>query len=323
MYCGEECRQKSWNLWHQFECPVAPKLRNFSNFNLLSTPRQFFYDLFLFDDNLAELKRFYEANEGAELSRFELEYSNLGQRVLFKIVHNTDARRNPIGELNGYLGEKLISNGYFLVFQANPLMITATTGRRNYTIQNLNKLARLATTLLSNNHDYLGRNISWIFPAIPANIHTCDPNAHTAFESGRMKMVLLRPVAAGQPFVESFGPTWWSSDPEPRPPGMSCSCAACDDGPRGRVWRAQLHRKPPPETAKDFAVAAQVLSSDSIGDAAKLNALQQFIKRHGHVHPAVQVGQILERYRLLLTKAIHAERGAQNRAQLQAAYVEQ
>ncbi|KAL1379294.1 hypothetical protein pipiens_015002 [Culex pipiens pipiens] len=66
-----------------------------------------------------------------------------------------------------------------------------------------------------------------------------------------------------------------------------------------------------------------VLSSDDIGDAAKLNALQKFIKRNGHVHPAVQVGQILERYRLLLTKAIHAERGALNRAQLQAAYVEQ
>ncbi|XP_038121889.1 SET and MYND domain-containing protein 4 [Culex quinquefasciatus] len=23
MFCGEECRQKSWKLWHQFECPVA------------------------------------------------------------------------------------------------------------------------------------------------------------------------------------------------------------------------------------------------------------------------------------------------------------
>ncbi|KAL9701341.1 hypothetical protein quinque_004782 [Culex quinquefasciatus] len=196
MYCGEECRQKSWNLWHQFECPVAPKLRNFSNFNLLSTSRQFFYDLFLFDDNLAEQKRF----------EFELDYSNLDRRELFRILHNTEARRNPIGELNGYLKAKLISYGYFLVFQANPLMITVTTGRRNYTIQNLNKIARLATTLLSNNRDYLGRIISWIFPAIPANIHMCDPNAHTAFESGRMKMVLLRPVPAGKPFVEFFGP---------------------------------------------------------------------------------------------------------------------
>ncbi|EDS31085.1 conserved hypothetical protein [Culex quinquefasciatus] len=57
MYCGEECRQNSWKLWHQF---VATKLRNFSNFNLLSTPRLFFYGLSLFDDNLAELKRFCE-----------------------------------------------------------------------------------------------------------------------------------------------------------------------------------------------------------------------------------------------------------------------
>ncbi|KAL9702867.1 hypothetical protein quinque_006385 [Culex quinquefasciatus] len=323
MYCGEECRQKSWKLWHRFECPVATKLRNFSNFNVLNTPRLFFYGLSLFDDNLAELKRFCEANEGAELNRFELDYSNLDRRELFKILHNTEPRRDEVGEFNGYLEEKLISYGYFLVFQTNPLMVSVTTGRRNFTIQTLNKLARLATTLLSNNRDYLGRIISWIFPAIPANIHTCDPNAHTAFESGRMKMVLLRPVAAGKPIVESFGPSWWTSNPEPRPPGMSCSCAACDDGPRGRVWRAQLHRKPPPETVKDFAVAAQVLSSDDIGDAAKLNALQQFIKRNSHVHPAVQVGQILERYQLLLTKAIHAERGALNRAQLQAAYVEQ
>ncbi|KAL9705298.1 hypothetical protein quinque_008816 [Culex quinquefasciatus] len=57
MYCGEKCRQKSWKLWHQF---VATKLRNFSNFNLLSTPRLFFYGLYLFDDNLAELNRFCE-----------------------------------------------------------------------------------------------------------------------------------------------------------------------------------------------------------------------------------------------------------------------
>ncbi|EDS29540.1 conserved hypothetical protein [Culex quinquefasciatus] len=59
-------------------------------------------------------------------------------------------------------------------------------------------------------------------PTIPANIHTCDPNEHTAFESGRMKMVLLRPVPAGKPFVELFGPIWWSSIPEPRSPGMRC-----------------------------------------------------------------------------------------------------
>ncbi|EDS31086.1 Eftud2 protein [Culex quinquefasciatus] len=36
-------------------------------------------------------------------------------------------------------------------------MVTVTTGRRNFTIQTLNKLARLATTLLSSNRDYLGR----------------------------------------------------------------------------------------------------------------------------------------------------------------------
>ncbi|XP_039441663.1 uncharacterized protein LOC120422335 [Culex pipiens pallens] len=136
------------------------KLRNCSNFNLLSTPRLFIYGLSLFDDNLAELKRFCEANEGAELNRFELDYSNLDRRELFRILHNTEARRDPIGELNGYLEEKLISYGYFLVFQANPLMVTVTTGRRNFTIQALNKLARLATTQLSNNRDYLGRIIS-------------------------------------------------------------------------------------------------------------------------------------------------------------------
>ncbi|EDS45508.1 conserved hypothetical protein [Culex quinquefasciatus] len=117
------------------------KLRNCSNFNLLSTPRLFIYGLSLFDDNLAELKRFCEANEGAELIRFELDYSNLDRHELFRILHNTEAR-------------------YFLVFQANPLMVTVTTGRRNFTIQTLNKLARLATTLLSNNRDYLGRIIS-------------------------------------------------------------------------------------------------------------------------------------------------------------------
>ncbi|EDS33166.1 conserved hypothetical protein [Culex quinquefasciatus] len=129
MYCGEECRQKSWKLWHQFECPVATKLRNFSNFNLLSTPRLFLYGLSLFDDNLAELKRFCEANEGAELNRFELDYSNLDRRELFRILHNTVARRDPIGELNGYLEEKLISYGYFLVFQANPLMSSSLRNR--------------------------------------------------------------------------------------------------------------------------------------------------------------------------------------------------
>ncbi|KAL9704968.1 hypothetical protein quinque_008486 [Culex quinquefasciatus] len=182
-------------LWHQFECSVATKLRNFSNFNLLSTPRLFLYGLSLFDDNLAELKRFCEANEGAELKRFELDYSNLDRRELFRILHNTVARRDPIGELNGYLEEKLISYGYFLVFQANPLMVTVTTGRRNFTIQTLNKLARLQTTLLSNNRDFLGRIISWIFPAIPANIHTCEPNAHTAFESGTDRSGLVDRLA--------------------------------------------------------------------------------------------------------------------------------
>ncbi|EDS26200.1 conserved hypothetical protein [Culex quinquefasciatus] len=156
----------------------------------------FIYGLSLFDDNLAEVKRFCEANEGAELNRFELNYSNLDRRELFRILHNTEARRDPIGELNGYLEEKLISYGYFLVSQANPLMLPPCS----------------QTTATFRIH----------FLVIPANIHTCDPNAQTAFESGRMKMVLLRPVPAGKPFVESFGPNWRSSNPEPRPPGMRC-----------------------------------------------------------------------------------------------------
>ncbi|EDS27721.1 target of rapamycin [Culex quinquefasciatus] len=77
------------------------KLRNCSNFNLLSTPRLFIYGLSLFDDNLAELKRFCEANEGAELNRFELDYSNLDrqreQELNVAGVRNVDRVRVRVG----------------------------------------------------------------------------------------------------------------------------------------------------------------------------------------------------------------------------------
>ncbi|EDS35734.1 conserved hypothetical protein [Culex quinquefasciatus] len=179
------------------------KLRNCSNFNLLSTPRLFIYGLSLFDDNLAELKRFSEANEGAELNRFELDYSNLGRRELFRILHNTEARRDPIGELNGYLEEKLISYGYGVPSEStdgnghhwpSELYDPSLEQARSPSYHPASKQPRLSRAHHFRIH----------FPVIPANIHTCDPNAQTAFESGCMKMVLLRSVPAGKPF-----------DPEP------------------------------------------------------------------------------------------------------------
>ncbi|EDS29441.1 conserved hypothetical protein [Culex quinquefasciatus] len=178
MYCGEECRQKSWKLWHQFECPVATELRNFSNFNLLSTPR---------------------------LSTNSAQHGSLSR---------------PDRRVERLLGGKA---DFLRLLLGVPLMATVTTGCRNITIQTLNKLARLAITLLSNNRDYLGRIISCIIPAIPTNIHTCDPHAHESRTNpGARRRCCYDRFLLANLSSRSFEPTWWSSNPEPRPTGMRC-----------------------------------------------------------------------------------------------------
>ncbi|KAL1382860.1 hypothetical protein pipiens_013172 [Culex pipiens pipiens] len=196
---------------------------------------------------------------------------------------------------------KYVACVYYVVFLENPAVssIIRTAAQQRFFLLSLLQHARLSCSLICN--------------------HSCDPNAATFIDSGRSKVIILRPVHKGEQIVTSYGPTWW----RPRPGhvlGFRCSCIACN---ADQKWRSMIERRFSPEANKNLQTLHDVMARTDFSVANKLNALQQFVKRYAdRYHPQKDLGMILSSYRLLLDFAVRNENVALERARLQAAYAD-
>lgn len=58
LYCSEECLQENYRFTHRFECVIADKLRNVMEHSNIIGPKQFFYGLTVFGDDLQAMMDF-------------------------------------------------------------------------------------------------------------------------------------------------------------------------------------------------------------------------------------------------------------------------
>uniref|UniRef100_A0A8D8N503 SET and MYND domain-containing protein 4 n=1 Tax=Culex pipiens TaxID=7175 RepID=A0A8D8N503_CULPI len=317
MYCSQECLEQNWKFYHRFECGVATKLSSASFVTLMVTPRLFFYGLSQFGDDLQAMMEYCEPEVTEPSNPLDLDYTNLNRLEVYKALYTNHPFSDP--EIEYVM--KYVACVYYVVFLENPAVssIIRTAAQQRFFLLSLLQHARLSCSLLADTSDSQSRSLGTISPVYSICNHSCDPNAATFIDSGRSKVIILRPVHKGEQIVTSYGPTWW----HPRPGhilGFRCSCIACN---ADQKWRSMIERRFSPKVNKNLQTLHDVMARNDFSVANKLNALQQFVKRYAdRYHPQKDLGMILSSYRLLLDFAVRNENVALERARLQAAYAD-
>ncbi|KAL9702863.1 hypothetical protein quinque_006381 [Culex quinquefasciatus] len=283
MYCSEECLELNWKFFHRFECGVATKLCSVSCITDMLFVRLFLYGLSQFGDDLQAMMEFCEP-EVTELSNpLKLDYTNLNRLEVFKAMHNTKPR---VGVDDNEDVVKCTAACYYVVFLNNPVVnsIISTAAHRQFFHQSLLRYTRVALALMTSCVNTYGQTINVIRPIGSLFNHSCDPNATMVVDSGGAKVILLRPLGKGEQIFISNGPTWWLPEVS-KALHFKCQCVACDQRPRGREWRKPMERPLPPKARQDIQTLQAIIRWENPNNAARLNAIQQFVKRYTHLHP--------------------------------------
>uniref|UniRef100_A0A1Q3EXI8 SET and MYND domain-containing protein 4 n=1 Tax=Culex tarsalis TaxID=7177 RepID=A0A1Q3EXI8_CULTA len=318
MYCSKECRELSWKLYHRFECGVASKLCCVSGSGDMIFPRLFFYGLSQFGDDLQAMMEYCEKKVSRESNPLDVDYTNLDRLDVFKTLHNTHRRK-----LESSQGGKRGVASYYVVYLMNPAVrsIIRTESHRRFFLRSLllysSMLYPLATT-----HSIDGHLSAVVRPIGSLLNHSCDPHAIQTFDSGRWKVILIRPVQKGEQIFMTYGPAWWQQTPAVVMT-FKCQCVVCDQGKAGQEWHSlKMRQYSSKALLKDMRVLNEIFEKDDVHIAARLIALQQFIKRYAHYHPnATFLAGMLQHYSNFLTKACTIEEDALVRAKLQAKFV--
>uniref|UniRef100_A0A1Q3EXH6 SET domain-containing protein n=1 Tax=Culex tarsalis TaxID=7177 RepID=A0A1Q3EXH6_CULTA len=321
MFCSQECLELNWKLYHRFECSVATKLCSVSGISDMLLPRLFLYGLSQFEDDLQTMMAFCEPEVIDASNPLTLNLTNCNRLEVFKALHNT------VPHIDVYMEDvvKSTAASYYAVFLMNPTVssIFRTGDHRRFFLRSLLKNTRVAFALLTSSANAEGHTINVIRPIGSLLNHSCDPNAIVSIDSGRAKVILLRPVRKGEQIFTTNGPAWWLAEVS-RELHFKCQCVACDLGPGGREWRKLMDRQFPPNALQDFRTLQAIINREETRIAAMLIAIQQFIKRYAHLHPQKKTfGSVLKLYNFFLCKADRDGNMAMNRTMLQAKFVEQ
>ncbi|EDS42273.1 conserved hypothetical protein [Culex quinquefasciatus] len=297
MYCSQECLEQNWNLFHRFECCVVTKLYSVSSLSSMMHPRLFFYGLTQFDEDLRAMMKYCEKEINGKFNPLDLDYTNPNRLELFKAYHNTQPAVDP--ENDHFF--KILACGYYVMYLKNPAVnsIIRTEPQRRFFLRSLLQYIRIGFSMASYSIDARGRAIGTLTPIDSLINHSCDPHAATFICSGTIKVVLLRPVRRGEQIFTSYGPVWWEEESGNKTP-FTCRCVYCDRGPAGRRWRALIDRDFPLGAVDDLQKLHDIALRMDFNNAAKLNALKQFIKKHARHYPERNFGTVLDSYRMLL-----------------------
>ncbi|XP_039429261.1 SET and MYND domain-containing protein 4-like [Culex pipiens pallens] len=320
MYCSESCLETDWKQAHRFECAVAMKLFNIS---LTSVSygrligRLFFYGLTAFGDNVQQMMTWCEQNYDTGSDPLQIDFSTERDPLkIFKALHSTKVKPNAQFEHDF----KLITACYYQIYLKSPQVqaIFRKRAHRNFMLRCLHHYALVTWTLQSDTPRPPG--VSTISPITSLLNHSCDPNALTVIHSGRIVTVILRPVREGAQIFTSYGRRWW--DPKLADYELSsfaCQCVVCGNHPPGQKWRAALQRADVPKPILlEVSQIAKLVERPGLVDAAKMDAMKQFIKRHTRAYPLPALGEIVRLYAVFLEDAIQSENETRERLSVRA-----
>uniref|UniRef100_A0A8D8I8C4 SET and MYND domain-containing protein 4 n=1 Tax=Culex pipiens TaxID=7175 RepID=A0A8D8I8C4_CULPI len=315
MYCGEKCREADLQAMHRFECSVVTKLSGVACNNMMIMARLFFYGLTAFDDNIDQMMKYCLPNAGIGSNPLKLDLTSSKPTDVFKVWHQSQLKHGPLSRCvpNVEHQLKLSAAAFHLVFMKNPLVqsIFRTEAQRNFMLRCLLIHGRLTAPLVINRVDEKGGFLGILSPVASLINHSCDPNVISVVDSGRIKIIVLRPIQKGDQILTSYAPSWWDEH-DGSTLDFDCKCVVCDRGPEGAKWRNAREQK----RILSFEATREWIGGGETQDLIKFQRLVQILARDGH-HPGKLFGETVKIYYDKLFDEVCAENAKRNRAKVQ------
>uniref|UniRef100_A0A8D8NWV6 SET and MYND domain-containing protein 4 n=2 Tax=Culex pipiens TaxID=7175 RepID=A0A8D8NWV6_CULPI len=309
MYCSEKCLEWDWKYVHRFECAVSDKLQYISYGHVAMGSKLFLYGLSLFNDDLDEMMRYFETLEKSGGNALDLDYTEYDPLEEWKDLCNVKVVEPGI--VFAYRNEnfaRLAGSAHCYMLLKNPAVaaIVNTPAKRTFMYQRVRDFVRLANF-------YKWESFSSpLCPVASLFNHSCDANAVATIHSDKIRIVVLRPIRAGEQICVSYGPSWWDKpDPTPYRAHFECKCVACDPE-KYDEWRAE-GREPPASFFKNAETAIAVLGDELANNAAKYNAITQLIEKYAYLHPQKNFAALLYKHQESLRTLIDDEDGTYHR----------
>uniref|UniRef100_A0A1Q3EVD4 SET domain-containing protein n=1 Tax=Culex tarsalis TaxID=7177 RepID=A0A1Q3EVD4_CULTA len=310
MYCGKECRKESFRTVHRFECKVATKLTNVTCTNMLIAARMFFHGLTAFNDNITEYLNYCRSYAAIDSRPLELRFPNPDPVDVFKVLHHTKPNRNRAMEHT----LKLCVTAFYAVFLKSPLVskMFYTAAQRIAMLRSLLLHGRVCASLVLNQEDERGGWFGALSPIATLLNHSCDPNATAFIDSGKIKIVVLRPIQKGDQISISYQPVWWNAHAGSEQ-AFLCQCVVCDRGPEGVKWHL-AHKQLKPISQETKRELCEEID-DQVPAFIKFKRIIHILARDGH-HPGELFSETVKMYNNLLAQELQLDCMNRNRAKL-------
>ncbi|XP_039438234.1 uncharacterized protein LOC120419575 [Culex pipiens pallens] len=303
LYCSEECLQENERFTHRFECAIADKLRNVMDYSTMIGPKQFFYGLTLFGDDVQAMMDYCNGEAGKGVGNpFELDFRKKDLLEQFKVMQKGGVHH--ITEVD--YTYRVSAAAFYAQFMKHPLVskIVKTKAQRDFMLHTFLKYIRSCYTLIMDKRvgHMHGPTVSMLtFVGALCN-HSCDPNVFFSTRNGRYTLIVLRPIRKGEQIVTSYGPTWWEPCPGYKCT-YTCRCPVC----KKTNWT--LKKKEFPQAAYRHLLlitAATHSTTGVINNADQLNMAQQFVNRYAeNYHPGEVFGAAIRIYRQFLNAGLN------------------
>lgn len=315
MYCSEECRTEDKRQAHRFECGIGAQLENINLTCSNLASKLFFYGLTLFNDDLDEMMKYCEKNVSIGADPFTLDHTKYDPLEEFKLFHKAKIWLNESFDFPS----KLNAAASYEVLMKQPLIksLITTESQKRFFLNILHHYQRVATYFSYerkvNGTEYVVGGMVSYGKLIN---HSCDPNAMTLFDAGRVKCFLIRPVRKGEQITSSLGPAWFVfANPQAKDLSFKCRCKVCRFG-HVRDYLKKFGKPLPAKAHNELELCMEVWVNETANAAAKLNAYQQIIQRYDKYLPNVDMSYHLWLYIDMQQKAILRENIQLNRAKV-------
>lgn len=311
MYCGEVCRGRDRETCHRFECGIGGKLREFAFSNTMFGPRMFFYGLSLFKDDVWQMMEFCKKNARTGGNPLSINFANDDRVQEFKEFVKA-ALVVPTRNLFVF---RFCAAMYDVLFGKHPLVksLIRTKSQKRFMMNSFLEFSELAISLAYCSDPDGGLVVNMFCSLASVLNHSCDPNAVIVLDAGRIKIVVLRPIRSGEQICITNGRTFWTAESVEMDEefDFTCRCVVCNPETNAE-WRAQ-GRELPAKAVQHWRVLERVMQAET-NNAAKLNALQQYVQRYAYLHPNQDWAVALKVYHGMLRVMVKNENEALARA---------
>lgn len=218
MFCGRVCREKAFVMYHKYECVINEAITGVQD--IVRSMRPFFYALYLFDDNIEDLKNFLMSRNNVKKTIFDYDLSDFNSR---------ESQRNLLNCFDSIDAPDVIGvrKRFKYLFRCHPLLTVMWRSHHKFIMKYLKQQADIVRVVYkvlvkwpTNASDLLSERIqdniddvcsvqkavgSGCFMFLSLINHSCIPNVHRHYnENNKMCLIVIRKIKKGEKLTVSL-----------------------------------------------------------------------------------------------------------------------